>query len=204
MEHGLAHKVNTRPLKPGMTPITPEHSLPFQTVAMDFIMKLPRLGKKEYNTIPTITDHDCTKAAIFIPCHKTITAEGVATLYLRYVYPWFSVPKKIISNRDTRFTSKFAKGLNTALGIQSNMSTAYHPQTDGQSERINQSLEVFIRCYCDEEQDNWHIWLPMAEFAHNQWPNATTKKAPFNLIMGYVPCNEQSKGQVQFPKSKKD
>jgi hypothetical protein len=82
-----ANKANTRPLKPGMAPITPEHSLPFQTVAMDFIMKLPKLGKREYDTILTITDHNCTKATIFIPCHETITAEGVATLYLRHVYP---------------------------------------------------------------------------------------------------------------------
>jgi hypothetical protein len=75
------------------------------------------------------------------------------------------------------------------------MSTAYHPQMGGQSERTNQSLEMFIRCYCDEEQDNWHIWLPMAEFAHNQWPNATTKKAPFDLIMGYIP----HMGQIKKP-----
>jgi hypothetical protein len=186
-----ASKANTRPLRPGMTPITLEHSLPFQTVAMDFITKLPKSGKREYDTILTITDHDCTKAAIFIPCQEMITAEGVAALYLRHVYPRFGIPKKIIADRDTRFTSKFAKGLNTALGIQSNMSTAYHPQTDGQSERTNQSLEVFIRCYCDEEQDNWHIWLPMAEFAHNQWPSVTTKKTPFELIMGYTPRVEQ-------------
>jgi hypothetical protein len=182
-----ANKANRSPLRPGLAPITPEHSLPFQTVAMDFITKLPKSGKKGYNTILTITDHDCTKAAIFIPCHETVTAEGVVLLYLRHVYPRFGIPKKIISDRDTRFTSKFAKGLNNALDIKSNMSTAYHPQTDGQSERTNQSLEIFIRCYCNEEQDNWHIWLPMAEFAHNQWPNATTKKAPFDLIMGYVP-----------------
>jgi transposase InsO family protein len=194
-----ANKVNTRPLKPGMAPITLEHSLPFQTVAMDFITKLPKSGKKEYDTILTITDHDCTKAAIFIPCHETITAEGVATLYLQHVYPRFGVPKKIISDRDTRFTSKFAKGLNEALGIRSNMSTAYHPQTDGQSERTNQGLETFIRCYCNEEQDNWHIWLPMAEFAHNQWPNATTKKALFDLIMGYVPSMEQIKKPSPVP-----
>jgi hypothetical protein len=194
-----ANKVNTRPLKPGMVPITPEHSLPFQTVAMDFITKLPKSGKREYNTILMITDHDCTKAAIFIPCHETITAEGVALLYLRHVYPRFGIPKKVILDRDTRFTSKFAKGLNEALGIQSNMSTAYHPQTDGQSERTNQGLETSIRCYCDEEQDNWHIWLPMAEFAHNQWPNATTKKAPFDLIMGYVPCMEQIKKPSPVP-----
>jgi hypothetical protein len=179
-----ANKVNNRPLKPAIFPITLEHSLPFQTIAMDFITKLPKSGK--YDMILTIMDHDCTKAAIFIPFQETITAEGVATLYLRHVYPQFGIPKKIISDRDTRFTSKFAKGLNEALGIQSNMSTAYHPQTDGQSERTNQGLEIFIQCYCNEEQDNWHIWLPMAEFTHNQWPNATTKKTPFDLIMGYV------------------
>jgi transposase InsO family protein len=161
-------------------------------------MKLPKSGK-EYDTILTITDHDCTKAAIFIPCHETITAEGVATLYQRHIYPKFSFPKKFISDRDTRFTSKFAKGLNAALGIQLNMSTAYHPQTDGQSERTNQGLKTFIRCYCDEEQDNWHIWLPMAEFAHNQWPNATTKKAPFDLIMGYVPQIKQIKKPSPVP-----
>jgi hypothetical protein len=86
-----------------------------------------------------------------------------------------------------------------ALGIQANMSMAYHPQTDGQSERTNQSLEVFIQCYCAEEQDNWHIWLPMAEFAHNQWPNATTKKTPFELIMGYVPSTKWMKKPSTIP-----
>jgi hypothetical protein len=75
-----ANKVNNRSLKPAIFPIILEHSLPFQTIAMDFITKLPKSGK--YDTILTITDHDCTKAAIFIPCQETITAEGVATLYL--------------------------------------------------------------------------------------------------------------------------
>jgi hypothetical protein len=186
-----ANKVNNKPLKPAIFPITLEHSLLFQTIAMDFITKLPKSGK--YDMILTITDHDCTKAVIFIPCQETITVEGVATLYLRHIYPRFGIPEKIISDRDTQFTSKFAKGLNEALGIQSNMSTAYHPQTDSQSERTNQALEILIRCYCDEEQDNWHIWLPMAEFVHNQWPNATTKKTPFKLIMGYTPRTEWMK-----------
>jgi hypothetical protein len=75
-----ANKANTRPLKPAMIPIIPEHSLPFQTVAMDIITKLPILGK--YNTILTVTDHDCSKVAIFIPCQETIMAEGLAELYL--------------------------------------------------------------------------------------------------------------------------
>ena len=157
---------------------------------MDFITKLPLAGK--YDTILTITDHDCSKAAIFIPCQETITAEGVAAAYLRYVYPRFGIPKKIISDRDTRFTSKFAKGLCKSLKIQQNISTAFHPRTDGQSERTNQWLEQFIRFFGDERQDDWHQWLPMAEFAHNRWPSATTKKTPFELIMGYTPQLEWS------------
>jgi hypothetical protein len=180
-----ANKANTGPLKPAMIPITPEHALPFQTVAMDFITKLPKSGK--YDTILTITDHDCSKAAIFLPCQETITAEGVATLYLRYVFPRFGLPKKVISDRDTRFTSKYAKGLCQAMKIRQNISTAYHPRTDGQSERTNQWLEQYLRFWCDERQDDWHKWLPMAEFAHNSWPSATTKQAPYEVIMGYLP-----------------
>jgi hypothetical protein len=192
-----ANKVNTRLLKPSLIPITPEHTLPFQTIAMDFITKLPI--SEGYNTILTITDHDCSKAAIFIPCKETITAEGVADLYLKYVYPQFGIPKKVISDRDTRFTSKFAKGLCQALEIYQNISTAYHPHTDGQSERTNQWLKGYLRCYCKEHRRDWRKWLPIAEAAHNQWPNATTKKTPYDLIMGYMPQVNWSSIPSQVP-----
>ena len=192
-----ANKINMHPLKPTIIPITPSEGLPFRTVAMDFITKLPKSGK--YDTILTITDHDCTKAAIFIPCQETITAEGVAMLYLRWVYPRYGIPAKVITNRDTRFTSKFAKGLCDALQIKQNISTAYHPQTDGQSERTNQFLETYLCFYCEEKQDDWHKWLPFAEFAHNQWPNATTQKTPFELIMGYTPKLEWNLLPSQVP-----
>ena len=76
------------------------------------------------------------------------------------------------------------------LKINQNISTAYHPQTDGQSERSNQKTEIYLRCFGDERQDDWHFWLPMAEFALNQWPSATTKKTPFEMIMGYNPKTE--------------
>ncbi len=168
-----ASKVNTGPLKPAMIPITPEHTLPFETVAMDFITKLPQSGK--YDMILMITDHDCSKAAIFIPCQEAISAEEVAGLMLKYLYPQFGVPKKIISDRDTKFTSKYARGLCQALKIHQNISTAYHPRTDGQSEQTNQWLEQYLRCFC-EDQNNWHQWLPFVEFAHNQWPHEATKK----------------------------
>ena len=192
-----ANKINTRPMKPGIHPITPAHTKPFETVAMDFIVKLPKSGK--YDSILTVTDHDCTKAAIFIPCKEEITAEGVAQLYLRHVYNRFGLPKKIISDRDTRFTSKFAKDLCRTLGIQQNISTAFHPQTDGQSERTNQWLEQYLRSFCKETQNDWAIWLPQAEFAHNQWPSDTTKKTPFELIMGYNPSMHWKKGDASTP-----
>ena len=170
-------------LKPAMIPITPEHSLPFQMVAMDFITKLPKSGK--YNMILTITDHDCSKAANFIPCNEMIMAEGVAALYLHNMFNQFGTPKKIILDQDTRFTLKLAKELCDQLNIHQNISTAYHPCTNGQSERTNQWLEQYLQFWCDERQDNWHIWLPIAEFAHNSWPGATMGKTPFKLIMGY-------------------
>ncbi len=82
---------------------------PFQTVAMDFITKLPL--SEGHDTILTITDQGCTKMALFLPCSETITAEGVAHLYLHHVFKRFGLPMKVISDRDTRFTSKFAREL---------------------------------------------------------------------------------------------
>jgi hypothetical protein len=192
-----ANKANTNPRKPAIFPITPENTLPFQTVAMDFITKLPKSGK--YDTLLMVTDHDCSKAAIFIPCQETITAEGVAALYMRYVFPRFGVPKKIISDRDMRLTSKFARALCKALKIHQNISTVYHPKTDGQSERTNQWVEQFLRFWCDERQDDWHIWLAFAEFAHNSWPSVTMKKSPFDLIMGHMPKVEWVEGPNHLP-----
>ena len=98
------NKVSTHAIKASLNPITPEaEALPFQTIAMDFIVKLPPSGG--YDSILTITDHDCTKMMIAIPCNETILAEGVADLYLRQVFPRFGILSKVISNRDPRFTS---------------------------------------------------------------------------------------------------
>jgi len=137
------NKVNTHPTKPPLYPITAvPDALPFQTIALDFITKLPEsLGN---DTILTITDHDCSKASIFIPCKEAIDLEGVAKLYVQHVVPHYGLPKKIISDRDTQFTSNFTKELCRILGIKQNISTAYHPQTDGQSKQTNQSLEQYL------------------------------------------------------------
>jgi Integrase zinc binding domain len=127
------HKVNMNPTKPPLYPITPvPDALPFQTIALDFIMKLP--VSEGYDTILTITDHDCSKVSLFIPCKETIDSEGVAQLFVQHVVPHYRTPRKITLDRDTRFTNNFTMELCKILGIKQNISTAYHPQTDGQSE----------------------------------------------------------------------
>ena len=137
------NKVNTNPQKAPLNPIMLITGvLPFQTISMDFIVKLPELAG--YDSILTIMDHDCMKMLIVIPCRETITAEGVAELFLRQVFPRFGLPSKIISDRDPRFISKFMKELCRLMGITQNVSMAYHPRTDGQSERSNQWLEQYL------------------------------------------------------------
>src|SRR5712675_3591063 len=115
--------------KPPMFPITSEaNTLPFQTISLDFIVKLPISDGKA--TILTITDHDCSKAALFIPCNETIDAAGVATLYATQVFPHYGLPKKVISYRDTRFASNFSRQLCDLLRIKQNNSSDYHQKTD--------------------------------------------------------------------------
>ncbi len=180
------HKVNTRPTRAPLQPIfpTPE-AMPFATIALDFITKLPL--SQGYDSILTITDHDCSKAVILIPCHKEITAEEVAGLLIKHLFVRFGLPTKMISDRDPRFASKLMREICNIVGVKQNISTAYHPRTDGQSERSNQWVEQYLRFYVNERQDNWCAYLPMAEFAHNSWPHKITRKSPFELLMGYNP-----------------
>ena len=136
-------KINRNPSHPPPFPISPiENAQPFETIALDFITKLPPSGR--YDTILTITDTDCSKASIFLPCNETIDSEGVATLYATYVTPHYGIPHKVISDGDVCFTSKFTTDLCCLLDIQQNISTTYHPQTDGASERTNQTLEQYL------------------------------------------------------------
>jgi transposase InsO family protein len=106
---------------------------------MDLITGLPK--SDGHDVILTIVDHGCSQGAIFLPCSTTITGAGIAKLYLENVFRWFGLPKKIISDRDPRFTSHFGKAITKTLGITQNLSTAFHPQTDGLSERKNQWVE---------------------------------------------------------------
>ncbi len=138
-----ANKINTHHQKPRLTPITTNtEAEPFEVITMDFIVKLPK--SQGYDTILTITDHDCSKAAIFIPCNETITVEGVVDLIIKHVFPHYGFLRRIISDRNTRFMSHFMKHFYQKTRTKQNVSMAYHPQTDGQSERSNQWLEQYL------------------------------------------------------------
>jgi hypothetical protein len=136
-------KINRNPAHPPLFPISPiENACPFETITLDFITKLPPLG--EYDIILSITDTDCSKVSIFLPCHETIDLEGVAALYATHVTPHYGIPCKVISDQDVCFTSKFTMDLCHLLDIYQNISMAYHPQTDRASERTNQTLEQYL------------------------------------------------------------
>jgi hypothetical protein len=159
--------------------------MPFETVALDFIVKLP--VSQGFDSILTITDQGCTKAAIFIPCNEDITAEETTALYIKHMFAHFGLPTKVISDRDPWFMSKFMQAACKVTGVKHAPSTAYHPWTDGQSEHSNQWLETAIHFITDEKQKNWAPYLPIAQFMHNNWPSDTTRKSPFFLLMGFNP-----------------
>ena len=119
---------------------------------MDLITDL--LTSHGYNSILTIIDHGCFKAAVFLPCHKMIDVMGVASLYAQRVFSFYGVPHHVISDQDSQFTAQFAKELCCVLNISQNLSTAYHPQMDGQSERVNQCVEQYLHIYGNDKQSD--------------------------------------------------
>lgn len=178
-------KIQTRRPSVPSIPIEAESTLPFHTVTMDLITDLPE--SHGYNSIAVFVDHDSSKAAIMTPCKTSITAEEAADLYIHQVFRHFGLANVTIQDRGTQFNAHFARELYKKLGIQQRFSTAYHPQTDGGTERVNQELEQYLRAYCNFRQNNWSKYLIFAEFAHNSAVHGTTSKAPFYLLMGYHP-----------------
>jgi len=164
---------------------TPVEQGPFQYVSMDLITDLPK--SQGFDSILTIVDQGCSKAAKFIPCIKTIDGTEVALEYLKHLVPWFGLPKRIISDRDPWFTSAFAKEMCKALGIQQNLSTAFHPRTDGQTERMNAWIEQYLRPWTSGRPSAWSQLLPVAEFAHNSWKHDVARKSPHELLIGIKP-----------------
>ncbi|SLM40434.1 reverse transcriptase domain protein [Lasallia pustulata] len=146
------------------------------SIAMDFITKLPKskdpLTKTEYDSIFVVVDR-LSGFGSFEPYLESSDSEALAYSLMRNVFSRFGTPQEIISDRGTLFTSQFWQSLSDQLGIKHKLSTAYHPQTDGQTERTNQTLEQYLRCYVNYEQNNWVSMLPTAQFAFNNAPGPT-------------------------------
>src|SRR5713101_5761899 len=131
---------------------------PHSHMSLDFITELP--SSKGYDAILVVVAHDVTKATVIIPCKTMITADQTTALYLNHVWKCFGLPCKIISNQGMQFTAHFTQSLCCLLNINQNLSTAYHPQTDGQTECLNQELEQLLRAFCNMCQSNWASLLP--------------------------------------------
>jgi len=119
--------------------------------------------------------------------HMTVTAEGAARLFLHQVWKLHGLPKCVILDCGPQFVARFTRELYRLLGIKLASSTAWHPQTDEQTERVNQELDQYFWLFVNEQQDNWYDLLPMAEFQHNNHVHSTTQQTPFLLDTGRLP-----------------
>ena len=153
----------------------------WESLTMDFVVGLPKTNKG-YDSIWVIVDR-LTKTAHFLPVRTSYTAPQYARLFLDRIVPLHGVPVSIISDRGSQFTSHFWQSFQEAMGTQLYFSTAFHPQTDGQSERTIQTLEDMLRACAIEFEGSWDDHLPLIEFAYNNSYHASIKMAPFEALM---------------------
>lgn len=153
-------------------------------VSFDLITHL--LASKGKTAILVVVDR-LSKMAHFIPTTDELDSATFARLYRDFVFRLYGLPDTATSDRGSIFTSEYTKALASLLRIRSKLSTAFHPQTDGQTKRTNQSLEQYLRAYTSYQQDDWVNHLALAEFTHNNAPSATTRVTPFFANYGYHP-----------------
>ena len=145
---------------------------PCKKIAMDFVGEL--LESDAFNAILVVIDR-FTKVQYYILAKTTWIAEDVADSYINDMCKLYGLPRHITSDRGPQFASKFLKELNQKLNIKLRLSTSYHPQTDGLSERVVQTLKQYLRIYCHDRQHCWRAWLPLAECAYNATATTTYK-----------------------------
>ena len=168
----------------GLLSPLPIPTRPWSSVSLDWITDLP---PSHYHDAVLVVVDRLTKMAVFIPTTKSMSAADVAALFLREVVRVHGLPDSLISDRDPIFTSHFWRRLIELLGIKANRSTAFHPQTDGQTERLNSVLEQYLRIYCDYQQTDWSSLLNMAEFSYNNSKHSATTLTPFFANYGFHP-----------------
>ena len=168
----------------------PVPTRPWDAITMDFIVKLPESEDPatgvRHDSILVVVDR-LTKYAYFLPFKEASNATQLAYTFLRMIAANHHLPEEIITDRGSVFASKFWKSLMDQLGVNHKLSTAYHPQTDGQTERVNQIIETYLRAYLNWEQNNWVSILPVAQIAYNRTPTESTGISPFYANYGIQP-----------------
>jgi len=157
---------------------------PWMHISVDFITKLPLAQK--YDSILVVVN-GLTKIVHFIPTTEKTSVEGLARLFRDNVWKLHGLPKSIISDREPQFAAGLMQELNEMLGIKSKLSMAFHPQTDGQTEKVNQELEQYLRMFIDHRQEQWPEWLGIAEFVYNNKAYSSTRTLPFKANYGQDP-----------------
>jgi hypothetical protein len=157
---------------------------PWHSISMDFIEQLPL--SNGYTSILVIIDR-LSKEGVFIPTVDTATAIDVSEAFVTHVFAKHGIPLHVSSDRGSEFTSHFFRSLGSLLRMQLHFTSGHHPSANGQVERVNSTLEQYLRIYCNYQQDNWSKLLPLAEFAYNNAPHATTGVSPFFATRGYDP-----------------
>jgi transposase InsO family protein len=152
---------------------------------MNFVVGL-LLTSHRHNVILMIVDK-LTKSDHFIPVRDTYNVTDVAHVFVNKVICLHGIPKKIISDRDSRFTSRFWTSLQSALRTQSNLSTTYHPEIDGKTKRVNQFMEDMLRMYFMDNQTQWEKYLPLVEFSYNNSFHSSIRMPPYEALYGR-PC----------------
>jgi len=174
--------LRNRPHNP-LNPMPPA-KYPFHRISIDHIGPIPI--SNGFNTILVIVDF-FTKFKILVACHTTDKSKDLAEIFVQKVFGYFGLPTEIVSDRGTTFVSKFTRALWKQLNIKILASTAYHPITNRQTERVNQEIEQYLRFYCNYQQDNWSNLLPLAQYTLNARYHSAVKATPFTLMFGYTP-----------------
>ena len=158
-------------------------------LSMDFMTDLP--PSNGFDTLLVIKDR-LSKQAHFIACHNSLTAPQLAEVFIKEIFRLHGSPRSIVSDRDKLFTSSFWTRFSELIGSKSLLSTAFHPQTDGSTEVLNQVIEQYLRIFCNYQQDNWVSLLPLAEFTYNNSVNSSTGMSPFFANHGHHPLFDLS------------